>query len=81
MQPFIGYTWPTATSLFFNSETTYDWERDEKSVPLNLIASQVARVGSQTLSFALGARYWLDSPDGGPEGLGIRFAVTWLIPK
>jgi hypothetical protein len=28
-----------------------------------------------------GARYWADSPDGGPPGWGLRFAVTFLFPK
>jgi len=81
IQPFVGYTWPTATSLFLNTETTYDWENDQASIPVNLIASQVAKLGSQTVSYALGIRYWVDAPEAGPEGFGVRFAFTWLIPK
>jgi hypothetical protein len=26
-------------------------------------------------------RYWLDSPDAGPEGWGLRIQVTLLNPK
>jgi len=81
LQPFMGYTWPSAFSLFLNTETTIDWENDTEAVPINFVASQVAQVGSQTLSFGGGLRYWADSPDNGPEGWGARFVVTWIIPK
>jgi hypothetical protein len=29
----------------------------------------------------VGARYWADSPDGGPEGWGARFNFVLLYPK
>jgi hypothetical protein len=29
----------------------------------------------------VGARYWVESPDGGPEGWGLRVQLTLLYPK
>ena len=80
LQPFLSYTFPTATSLTLNSETTYDWTHNEWTVPFNLMVSQVARVGKQPMSFQLGGRYYADSPPDGPEW-GLRFTLTFLFPK
>lgn len=80
IQPFISHTWPSATSLTLNSETTYDWTQHEATVPINLMLSQLVRIGKQPVNFQIGGRYYADSPDGGPEW-GIRFAITFLFPK
>ncbi len=81
LQPFISYTTPTAWTFTANLESTYDWKGDQWSVPLNLVATKVTKVGDQLVSFGTGLRYWVDSPDAGPEGLGVRFAVTLLFPR
>jgi hypothetical protein len=33
------------------------------------------------VQFTGGLRYWIDTPEGGPEGWGARFTVTLLFPK
>lgn len=81
VQPFLTYTTRTFTSFSINSESTYDWEAKEWSVPVNLAVSQLLRVGQQPLSLQGGLRYWADSPRNGPEGWGFRFAVTLLFPN
>jgi len=45
------------------------------------MVSKLVRFDKQMISFQGGIRYWLESTDGGPEGLGLRFAVTLLFPK
>jgi hypothetical protein len=82
IQPFLSYTTPSAMSVTLQTESSYDWETEEWSVPLNLIVGQVTKVGSQLLQPRAGVRYWLDSPDGiGPEGWGFKLGVTLLFPK
>jgi hypothetical protein len=81
MQPFLSYTTPDAWTYSLNSESTYDWEADELSMPVNALVTKVTRVGGQLVSVGGGLRYWADSPDNGPEGLGLRFVVTLLFPK
>ena len=81
VQPFLGYTTRTYTTFMINTESTYDWKGETWSVPVNLMATQMLRVGGQPLTLQAGARYWADSPDGGPDGWGFRFAVTFLFPK
>ena len=81
VQPFMGYTTRTFTTFMINTESTYDWKNKAWSVPINLTATQMLRIGGQPLTLQAGARYWADSPQGGPEGWGFRIAVTLLFPK
>ncbi|MGD2128200.1 MAG: transporter [Lysobacterales bacterium] len=81
LQPFVSYTTPQAISFAFNVESTYDWKSEQWNVPANLVVSKVTKLGGQLISVQGGLRYYLDSTDTGPEGLGLRFAVTLLFPK
>jgi hypothetical protein len=81
LQPFVSYTTPTAWSVALNTESTYDWEGEQWSVPVNCVVTKVTKVGSQLVSVGGGVRYWADSPDNGPEGVGFRIVVTLLFPK
>ncbi len=81
LQPFVSYTTPKATSFTLNSESTYDWEAEQWSVPINATVGQVVKIGQQRVQFSVGARYWAEAPDTGPDGWGARFQVTLLFPK
>jgi hypothetical protein len=81
LQPFVSYTTPTAWSVALNTESTYDWEGEQWSVPVNCVVTKVTKVGGQLISVGGGLRYWADSPDNGPEGVGFRVVVTLLFPK
>jgi hypothetical protein len=80
IQPFLSYTWPSATTLAINTESTYNWSSSDWTVPLNLSVSQLVKFGKQPVQFSLGPRYYVVSPDGGPEW-GVRFSMTLLFPK
>lgn len=81
LQPFMSYTTPKAISYTVNSESTYNWESEEWSVPVNFIAAKMTRIGNQMVSLGVGARYYAESTDNGPEGWGVRLMVTLLYPK
>jgi hypothetical protein len=81
LQPFLAYTTPTAWTYSVNTESTYDWENEQWSVPLNALVSKVTKIDSQLLSVGGGVRYWADGPDSGPHGWGLRLVVTFLFPK
>ncbi len=80
LQPFVSYTTKKFTTFTLNTESTYDWENRQWTVPLNGIVSQLVKVGGRPVQFSLGARYYADGPSGGPDW-GLRFAVTFLFPK
>jgi hypothetical protein len=60
--------------LYSHTESTYDWEIEQWSVPINGVVSKVTKIGSQLVSVGGGVRYWADSADSGPEGLGFRLS-------
>ena len=81
LQPFVSYITPGQTTYGFNTESTYDWENSQWSVPLNFTVSQLLRAGDQLFQVGGGIRYWADSPGSGPEGWGLRLQFTLLYPK
>tara|TARA_R110000823_G_scaffold139607_8_gene269597 strand:- start:26229 stop:27032 length:804 start_codon:yes stop_codon:yes gene_type:complete len=81
LQPFVNYTTPSAWSFVLNTESTYDWESEEWTVPVNALVTKVTSVGGQLVSVGGGVRYWADSPPGGPEGMGYRLVLTLLFPR
>jgi len=80
LQPFLNYTFPSATTIFLNTETTYDWTAEEASVPINFGVNQLFTIGGQAFQIGAGLRYWADSPDGGPDDLGFRINLVALLP-
>lgn len=81
LQPFVSYTTPTAWTFTVLTESTYDWEAEQWSVPLGLVASKVTKIGGQLVSVSGGVRYWADAPAGGPEGLALRVVFTLMYPR
>jgi hypothetical protein len=80
LQPFLSYTTPDAWTFGVNTESTYDWENEEWSVPLNFTVAKLVKFGEQPVSFTVGARYWAEAPETGPDGWGFRGVVTLLFP-
>lgn len=80
LQPFVSYTTKTFTTFGLNTESSYDWEREQWTVPMNMFVQQLLKVGSQPISLQLGGRYYAEGPSGAPEW-GLRFQVSFLFPK
>jgi hypothetical protein len=49
-------------------------------MPLVAQVSQLLKIGKQPVQLSLGARYYAEKPNGGPDW-GLRFVVTFLFPK
>ena len=82
LQPFASYiVKKTKTTFGLNAESTYDWEAEAWSVPVNLTVAQLLKIGPQIFQVSVGARYWAESPEGGPEDFGFRAQLTFLFPK
>jgi hypothetical protein len=81
LQPFVTYTTPNAVSMTLQTESTYDWESEQWTVPLVGVVSKVFSFGDQLVSLGAGVKYYAESTAGGPEGLGGRLIVTFLFPK
>jgi len=81
LQPFVSYTTPDSWTFALQTETIYDWEAEAWSVPINAVASKLLTVGGQPIQVGAGLRYWAESPDSGPDGVGLRAQVTFLFPR
>lgn len=81
LQPFLSFTNSTLTTFGVNTESSYDWQAREWSVPINLTVTQLLKVDGNPLTVQAGPRYWLDSQDTGPQGWGFRVAITLLFPR
>lgn len=81
VQPFISFITKTKTTFALNTESTYDWEAEEWSVPVNATMSQMLKIGTQIVQLGVGARYWAESAEFGPEDWGLRVQLTFLYPK
>lgn len=79
LQPFLSYTTSMHTSFTLNTESTYNWEASQWTVPINLLVSQVFKIGKQPMSIQLGGRYYAEGPDGVADW-GMRLTFTLLFP-
>ncbi|HEX5091757.1 MAG TPA: transporter, partial [Burkholderiales bacterium] len=80
LQPFLSKGIGQGRTLTVNTESTYDWERKQWTIPVNFMYSKVTRFGDQLVSLTGGVRVYLDSPAGGPDW-GLRLVVTLLYPR
>lgn len=81
LQPFLSYTNSEAWTFSLQTESTYDWNADSWTVPINAQVSKVVPLGSQLVSLGLGVGYYAESPASGPDGWRGRFTLTYLFPK
>ena len=80
LQPFVSFTTKTYTTFGVNTESTYNWQADQATVPMNFMVQQLVKIGGHPVAFQAGYRYYVNKPDGGPDW-GLRFAITFLFPK
>jgi hypothetical protein len=81
VQPFLAYTTPTAWTVSFQSETTYNWESRKWSVPVNVAVAKLVMMGKLPVSLQAGVGRWLTSPDSGPDGWRFRLQANFVLPK
>ena len=81
LQPFLAYVTPTQTTFSINTESTYDWDAEKWSVPINFTVAQLFKIGNQIFQVGGGVRYWAEAPDAGPDDWGFRLQLTLLFPK
>jgi hypothetical protein len=81
LQPFLTYVTPKQTTFALNTESTYDWDNRQWSIPVNFAVNQMVRFGDQYMQIGAGVRYWAESPDAGASGWGLRLNFVLLYPK
>ena len=51
-------TWPSAWTLSFQSETSYNWETEKWTVPVNVAVAKLTTFGRLPVSLQAGVGYW-----------------------
>lgn len=80
-QPFVAYNTPDAWTYTLNAESSYDWNAEQWSVPINAMVSKLVTIQKQKVSLQGGLRYHAASSASGPDGWGLRFNATLVFPK
>ena len=80
LQPFLAKGLGQGRTVSINSESTYDWNSHDWTVPITLSFSKVSKWGNQMVSNQVGAGWYATTPDGGPDWQ-LRYALTLLFPK
>lgn len=80
LQPFLSYTTKAHTTFGVNTESSYNWENYQWTVPLNVSVTQLIKIGKLPVNLQFGGRYYAQRPAGGPNW-GLRFTVTLVLPK
>lgn len=80
LQPFLVYGAGGGWSYAINTESTYDHETEQWTVPINLQANKVTRIGEQMLQLGGGIRVYADGTDATPDW-GLRFNIILLFPR
>lgn len=81
VQPFVAYTWPSAWTVSVQSETSYNWETKDWSVPINIAAAKLVMLGRLPVSVQAGVGRWLTTPASGPDGWRFRLQANFVLPK
>lgn len=81
VQPFLSYNWKSGAGLGGNAEITQNWEGNSTSVFINPTISGITKLGTQTVSLAIGPRIQVAAPNGSKADFGVRAAVTFVFPK
>lgn len=80
LQPFVSYTTKTHTTFALNTESSYNWQNGQWTVPINLTVKQLVMIGKVPIQFEFGPRYYAQTPNNGPDW-GLRFSITFLFPR
>ncbi len=81
LQPLAAYTWQSGWAASAQTETSYNWEAEQWSVPVNVALSKLVMFGKLPVSLQGGVGYWAESPNNGPEGFRFRLQANIVLPR
>jgi hypothetical protein len=82
LQPFVSYTTKTAVTYTVQSESTANWNADEKwTVPINFSVAKLASLGTFPASYQVGFGVFATSPTEGGADWKLRAGITVLLPR
>ncbi len=80
VQPFFVYLPGGGWSFALNTENTYNFTSNQWTVPVNLMANKMFKLGKMPAQWQIGVRYYAEAPNNAPDW-GLRAGLTFLFPK
>lgn len=80
-QPLVAYSTENAWTYSLQSESTYDWETESWSIPVNASGPRLVQWGAVPVNLQAGLGYWLETPDAGAEGVRFRLQAQFVLPR
>jgi hypothetical protein len=81
LQPFLNYTTKNSVTWSLNTESTYDWNNDDYTIPVNLSVTKLLTLNQQPISIGGGVRYWAHDEDNSAKDFGVRLIASFVFPK
>lgn len=81
LQPFLTHNWKSGAGLGVNAEITCNWEAHTSTAFINPIVSGVTRLGTQTVSLAVGPRIPVAGSSDNKAAFGFRGVLTFVFPQ
>lgn len=78
VQPFVSHNFRGGFAISGTLETSYDWSREQWTLPLGAGVSQLVKIGEVPVNLSLQGRTWLDGPSNAPEW-GMRFNAVFVF--
>jgi hypothetical protein len=80
-QPTLTHNWKSGAGLGASAEITFNWTANTTTAFLIPTISGITKLGTQTVSLAVGPRIPLAAPSGGKTDFGFRGLLTFVFPK
>lgn len=80
LQPFLAHTTKKYTTFGINTQSIYNWESNEWTVPIYLNVAQLVKIHKKPVSFQLSYINYVETPEYGPDW-GMQFTITLMYPK
>ncbi len=81
IEPWISFAAQRGTTFSLSTESSYDWNASQWLVPIVLTADHLFDKGPKPFSVGVAAKYWAESPEGGPQDWSVRLQFTFLFLK
>jgi hypothetical protein len=81
LQPFLAHNWKSGAGLTLNSEMTFNWQNNTSLIFLNPLVSGITKIGTQTISLAVGPRIPVSGPSSVKPDFGLRAVLTFVFPQ
>jgi len=80
-QPTLTHNWKSGAGMGVSAEMTFNWQANTTTAFIIPTVSGITKLGTQTISIAIGPRIPVAEPTGFKTDFGFRGVITFVFPK